>query len=339
MKKIIIALTVLLTMAANADAMSYEQARREALFLTDKMAYELNLTEDQYEAAYEINLDYLLSIKHRDDLYGIYWTRRNLDLEYILLDWQYRTYRSAVYFYRPLYWDTGYWHFGIYARYPQRTYFYYGYPDFWYSYRGRHSWRHNGGRSWYRGREWGYSHRYGRGGRGFGMRDGFDRGDYRNRRPEGYSGRGRTYEGHGRRGDFGRRRDDGYSRGDMDRRHDWNNRGDFSNGRRREEFTTKRKFDDFTNRRRSDDGSYRESSTRSTASKRGEFDRPNNDRGMQGRPSGTFSPSRSSGSFDRPRQGSSQSSGSFSRPSNSGGSNRSFGNGPRGGGGHFGGRR
>ena len=62
MKKIIIALTALLTMALNANAMSYEQARREALFLTDKMAYELNLTEDQYEAAYEINLDYLLSI-------------------------------------------------------------------------------------------------------------------------------------------------------------------------------------------------------------------------------------------------------------------------------------
>ena len=42
MKKIIIALTALLTMALNANAMSYEQARREALFLTDKMAYELS---------------------------------------------------------------------------------------------------------------------------------------------------------------------------------------------------------------------------------------------------------------------------------------------------------
>ena len=95
MKKIIIALTALLTMAVNANAMSYEQARQEALFLTDKMAYELNLTEDQYEAAYEINLDYLMSVDTRDDLYGTYWTRRNLDLSYILLDWQYNAYVAA----------------------------------------------------------------------------------------------------------------------------------------------------------------------------------------------------------------------------------------------------
>ena len=56
-----------------ASAMSYEQARQQALFLTDKMAYELNLTEDQYEAAYEVNLDYLMSVDTYDDLYGAYW--------------------------------------------------------------------------------------------------------------------------------------------------------------------------------------------------------------------------------------------------------------------------
>ena len=55
-----------------ASAMSYEQARQQALFLTDKMAYELNLTEDQYEAAYEVNLDYLMSVDTYDDLYGAY---------------------------------------------------------------------------------------------------------------------------------------------------------------------------------------------------------------------------------------------------------------------------
>ena len=56
MKKLMIILTALFTMTVSANAMSYEQARQQALFLTDKMAYELNLTEDQYEAAYEINL-------------------------------------------------------------------------------------------------------------------------------------------------------------------------------------------------------------------------------------------------------------------------------------------
>lgn len=67
----------------SASAMSYEQARQQALFLTDKMAYELNLTDDQYEAAYETNLDYLMSVNTVDDLYGVYWRQRNLDLSYI----------------------------------------------------------------------------------------------------------------------------------------------------------------------------------------------------------------------------------------------------------------
>lgn len=99
MKKFVFALVTLFTITVSASAMSYEQARNEALFLTDKMAYELNLTEDQYEAAYEINLDYLLRVNTVDDLYGTYWRYRNLDLSYILFDWQYRAFCDATYFY------------------------------------------------------------------------------------------------------------------------------------------------------------------------------------------------------------------------------------------------
>ena len=158
MKRMIIALVAMFMMTfTTASAMSYEQARQQALFLTDKMAYELNLTEDQYEAAYEVNLDYLMSVDTYDDLYGAYWRQRNMDLSYILLDWQYRTYLNATYFYRPLYWNAGYWHFGIYARYPRRDYFYFGCPHFYVSYRGGHSWRVNGNRSWYHGRNHGCS--------------------------------------------------------------------------------------------------------------------------------------------------------------------------------------
>ena len=183
MKRMIIALVAMFMMTfTTASAMSYEQARQQALFLTDKMAYELNLTEDQYEAAYEVNLDYLMSVDTYDDLYGAYWRQRNMDLSYILLDWQYRTYINATYFYRPLYWNAGYWHFGIYARYPRRDYFYFGRPHFYVSYRGGHSWRVNGNRSWYHGRSFG-APRPG-GNPRIGMRDGFNRGDY---------GRGRSF--------------------------------------------------------------------------------------------------------------------------------------------------
>ena len=107
------------------------------------MAYELNLTDAQYEAAYEINLDYLMSVATVDDVFGVYWERRNLDLNYILYSWQWDAFRAATYFYRPLYWDAGYWHFGIYARYPHRDYFYFGRPHFYNTYRGGHSWRMN----------------------------------------------------------------------------------------------------------------------------------------------------------------------------------------------------
>ena len=177
MKKFIIALVAIFTMTfTTASAMSYEQARQQALFLTDKMAYELNLTDDQYEAAYEVNLDYLMGINTYDDLYGVYWRQRNLDLSYILLDWQYRAFCDAHYFYRPLYWDGGYWHFGIYARYPRRDYFFFGRPHFYVSYRGDHCWRVNGGRSWYHGRVYGRPYHGGQ--PRMGMRDGFNRGDY-----------------------------------------------------------------------------------------------------------------------------------------------------------------
>ena len=178
MKKMMIALMSLLTFAATGNAMSYEQARNEALFLTDKMAYELNLTEDQYEAVYEINLDYLMGVTSYDDVYALGWERRNSDLAFVLFDWQLTAYRTASYFYRPLYWHGGYWHFGIYARYPRRDFFYFGRPVFYASYRGGHSWRMNGNRSWYQPRRHIYAPKHHR--NHFGMKDGWDRGDFRN---------------------------------------------------------------------------------------------------------------------------------------------------------------
>jgi len=181
MKKMMFTLVAMLTIAIQTNAMSYEQARNEALFLTDKMAYELNLTDAQYEACYEINLDYLMGVTSRYDVYGPYWERRNLDLSYILYSWQWEALRAASYFYRPLYWDAGYWHFGIYARYPHRDYFYFGRPHFYASYRGGHSWRMNSGRSFYQHRAERYRPNVGYSrDRHVGMRNGWERGDYRN---------------------------------------------------------------------------------------------------------------------------------------------------------------
>jgi len=181
MKKMLFTLVSILTITVSANAMPYEQARREALFLTDKMAYELNLTDAQYEAAYEINLDYLMSVTSQHNVFGPYWDRRNLDLSYILYQWQWDAFRAATYFYRPLYWETGLWHFSIYVHYPHRDYFYFGRPHFYATYRGGHSWRHNGGRSWYEGRHDHFRPVASRD-HHVGMRNHWDRGDYRNPR-------------------------------------------------------------------------------------------------------------------------------------------------------------
>ena len=102
MKRYLLTLLIVLAGTLSAKAISYNEARDRAWFLTDKMAYELNLTEEQYQAAYEINLDYLMGVNSYDDVYGTYWTHRNLDLSYILLDWQYRAFVNATYFYRPI---------------------------------------------------------------------------------------------------------------------------------------------------------------------------------------------------------------------------------------------
>lgn len=167
MKKILLSLVIMISTVMTASAMSYEQAREQALFLTDKMAYELDLTEAQYEAAFEVNLDYLMSITTANDVYSEYWRRRNLDLSYILLDWQYRTFCGLEYFYRPIYWGSGCWHFRIFAHYPHHHFYYFSRPHFYHTYRGGHAWHRNGGHSWYHGRTFSGSHHRG-------MRVGYD---------------------------------------------------------------------------------------------------------------------------------------------------------------------
>ena len=287
-------MALLLTVALSTMAMSYEQARDRALFLTDKMAYELNLNDEQYEAAYEVNLDYLMSISTYDDLYGTYWTRRNMDLSYILFDWQYDAFCSAAYFYRPLIWTDGVWRFSIYARYPNRTYFYFGRPAFYATYYGGHSWHRNGGRSWYHGRTFGPRPGESR----FGMRDRYDRGDFRGQR------------GHDRRHDNGR-----YDR--YDRRDD-NNSGRYDRGNNRRDNNSG--YRGTTPRRGTGNGTTNLSSSRTTVSQEiGRSSRGNSfnnsptriyrPAGGSSRPANTFTPSRSSSSNNRSAGGSSSSRG------------------------------
>lgn len=291
-------MALLLTVALSTMAMSYEQARDRALFLTDKMAYELNLNDEQYEAAYEVNLDYLMSISTYDDLYGTYWTRRNMDLSYILFDWQYDAFCSAAYFYRPLVWTDGVWRFSIYARYPNRTYFYFGRPAFYATYYGGHSWHRNGGRSWYHGRTFGPRPGESR----FGMRDRYDRGDFRGQR-----GHDRRHD-NGRYDRYDRRNDNNSGRYDRNNRRDDNNSGRYDRGNNRRDNNSG--YRGTTPRRGTGNGTTNLSSSRTTVSQEiGRSSRGNSFNNSQtriyrpaggsSRPANTFTPSRSSSSNNR----------------------------------------
>jgi hypothetical protein len=134
MKQLMI-LAVMMVMTISAKAISYEEAKDDALFLTDKMAYELSLTDEQYEAVYEINLDYLLCLNKSADLYGVYWERRNDDLRLVLSDWQYEKYLSIEYFYRPVKWESDAWVFLVYSHYA-RDLFYFTHPKVYGTYMG-----------------------------------------------------------------------------------------------------------------------------------------------------------------------------------------------------------
>ena len=78
MKRILFILLATLSTAvcsAGTNAMSNSKVRKETRFLTDKMAYELNLNTEQYNDVYEINYDFISGIRYLMDdvLYGNEW--------------------------------------------------------------------------------------------------------------------------------------------------------------------------------------------------------------------------------------------------------------------------
>ena len=319
----------MLTVSISVKAMSYEQARNEALFLTDKMAYELNLTDEQYEAAYEINLDYLMGVTGRNDVFGTYWERRNLDLSYIMLEWQWNAFVAATYFYRPLYWEAGYWHFGIYRRYPHRDYFYFGRPHFYVTYHGAHAWHRVGGHGYYHGHRDHFRapHR-----EHFGMHDRWNRGDFRGPRHSSTRITGH-HDGHNRigtsgSGNFSGRRHNGNSGGgSFDGRHNGNSGGGSFDSHR----SNSSRFEGHVNRTQNDRVGQ------SHGMSRGRSVDFSSSRGSSTRSTGSFGGTHSRGSFSG---GSSRGGGSFSHSGGSfshGGGSHSGGSFSHGGGGSHGG--
>lgn len=96
MKRILFMLfAVIMSTAVCHAAMSNSKVRKETRFLTDKMAYELNLNTAQYNDVYEINYDFISGVRYlMDDVlrgeewalnrYYDYLDIRNDDLRWVL---------------------------------------------------------------------------------------------------------------------------------------------------------------------------------------------------------------------------------------------------------------
>lgn len=142
-------------------AMSMSKVRENARFLTDRMAYELNLTPMQYDDVYEVNYDYIDNIRyimddvvrgygHAVDRYYQFLDYRNDDLRWILSASQYRRFMRVDYFYRPVYTTASNWLFRIYKVYHDVKHFYFDKPHHYKSYRGGHYRTHHGHVSFYK---------------------------------------------------------------------------------------------------------------------------------------------------------------------------------------------
>ena len=149
MKRIILMCAVAM-MSLSAMALSRSKVRTYARFLSDRMAYELDLTPMQYDDCYEINYDFIYSVSHvMDDAvfgyydainrYYTYLDYRNEDLRYVLTARQYARFMAAQYFYSPIYSTGSSWALRIYTTYSNRTFYYFDAPSIFKSYRGGHS--------------------------------------------------------------------------------------------------------------------------------------------------------------------------------------------------------
>lgn len=115
----------------SARASSFGDIRVNARFLTDRMAFELNLNQSQYNDLFEINFDflsgvdpYLTGMACADaaalDAYYRYLDERNDDLRWVLSSSAYARFLAIEYFFRPIYALNNVCYLRVYKVYPNR---------------------------------------------------------------------------------------------------------------------------------------------------------------------------------------------------------------------------
>lgn len=159
-KQLLLMVIALISMVLPASAIGLEDIRINARFLTDRMAFELNLSTNQYNDLYEVNYDffnsvdpYLADVARQDayalDRYYRYLDERNDDLRWILSNAEYTRFMALDYFFRPFYALNNLCYLRIYQRYPDRAHFYFHRPAHYLTYCGGHGRAHWHGASYY----------------------------------------------------------------------------------------------------------------------------------------------------------------------------------------------
>lgn len=119
MRRILLTAVATLMMLTSASAQRLTNVMAEAQFITDKMIVELGLNSSLRNSILQVNIGYLNGIDSYRDIDSDGWRYRNRRLKAMLSDKQWKMYKKAGYFYRPIGWrDNAYVH-NIYARYPK----------------------------------------------------------------------------------------------------------------------------------------------------------------------------------------------------------------------------
>lgn len=111
-------MVAVILMATSVSAQRIDNAYTEARVLTEKMVEELGLSSSQREKAYQTNLTYMNGINSYADLSSKAWKQRNTQLKSILSSSQWKSYKKASYFYRPVSWRNNAYVYNIYSKYP-----------------------------------------------------------------------------------------------------------------------------------------------------------------------------------------------------------------------------
>ncbi|MBP3774475.1 MAG: hypothetical protein ILA34_03900 [Bacteroidaceae bacterium] len=123
MKKKNFLFAAMILISTQVFALSKQRAQEEADFLTDKMAYELNLLDSQWDDVYEINYDFFRRLGSLSYDYSALARDRDRKMSYVLTGAQWEKYRLAGYFAKPVRPGYNSWIFVIYDHYKRGKYY------------------------------------------------------------------------------------------------------------------------------------------------------------------------------------------------------------------------